>query len=363
MLSGYNPPVPATADLPARFAAHWQRQRWLAPGARLAVAVSGGSDSVALLLLLQRQARRHGLQLGVAHLHHGLRAEAGGDAAFVSQLAAGLRLPLWLCRSQRLSPGMPNLEAAARQLRYRFFCRLLSGKPALAAAVATGHTLDDQAETVLLRLLRGAGTLGLCGIWPTVRAGAGKILRPLLPFSRAELQDWLCSQGQAWREDTTNRDLHHRRNRLRHQLLPLLARDYNPEVHRRLAGLATVLQAEEEAWAQITAGDGKLLAPGSGSGIRAPGPGAVRCAATGALAVLPLARLRRLLRALAARPGGAPPDFAHVDAVATAIQAAAGPAPPSRPRHFRLGSTVLQITPRWVWVQREEGPARVILKP
>lgn len=353
----------AAADLPARFAAHWDRQRWLAPGARLAVAVSGGSDSVALLLLLQRQAQRYGLQLAVAHLDHGLRPEASRDAAFVGELAARLRLPFWLCRSQRLTPVMPNLEAAARRLRYRFFRRLLVGQPPLAAAVATGHTLNDQAETVLLRLLRGAGTLGLCGIWPTVRAGPGWILRPLLPFSRAELQAWLRSQGQAWREDASNRDPRHRRNRIRHHLLPLLTREYNPAVRHRLAALATLLQAEEEFWARVTAADGRLLTPAGGTGLRPPVSGPAWRAATAALAALPLARLRRLLRALAARPGSAPPDFAHVDAIAAAIQAAAGPAPPSRPRFFRLGSAVLQVTPRWVWVRAEDHRARVILKP
>lgn len=349
-------------DLPARFAAHWERLSDLAPGARLAVAISGGSDSVALLLLLWRLAQRRGLRLAVAHFHHGLRPEADADARMVGNLAARLGLPFWMCRSQRLSPGMPNLEAQARRLRYRFFHCLLSvnlrGSQAtrpgallpLAAAVATGHTLNDQAETVLMRLLRGSGTLGLSGIWPVVRAGHGQILRPLLPFTRAELQSWLRGQGQPWREDATNLDLRHRRNRLRHQLVPRLEVEYNPAIQRRLARLAEILQAEEQAWAGLMAEDVQLLAPVGTSLWPRRAPAA-------SLAALPLARLRRLLRTLAARPGSPPPDSAHVEQITTAIQAAARPAAPTRARQFRLGGKLFRITPRWVSVQPLPPPA------
>lgn len=342
-------------SLPRRFAEHWDRQAWLRPGQRLALAVSGGSDSLALLLLLRRHAERRRLQLSVAHYHHGLRPDADADAEFAAAWARRLALPFWLCRATALRPEMPNLEAAARHRRYRFFSRLLALAPPTPDAVATGHTADDQAETVLLRLLRGTGPSGLCAIQPLLRAGRGRILRPLLPFHRDELQAWLRAEGVSWREDASNRDPRRRRNRIRHELLPALERDYNPRLRRRLAALAELMQAEEQVWAELTAADHRLAAPAEGTGLQVE---------TARLAALPLARLRRLLRAWAEEGGsGATCDFIHLEAVAAAIHAAAGAAPPNRPRHYRLGGQVVRITPRWVWLRPAPGTCGVILKP
>ena len=345
----------AAHSLPRRFAEHWDRLAWLRPGQRLAVAVSGGSDSLALLLLLRRHAERRRLQLSVAHFHHGLRPEADADAEFAASWARRLALPFWLCRSTALRPEMPNLEAAARRRRYRFFSRLLALSPPAADAVATGHTADDQAETVLLRLLRGTGPSGLSAIQPVLRARRGSILRPLLPFHRDELQAWLRAEGASWREDASNRDSRRRRNRIRHELLPALERDYNPRLRRRLAALAELVQAEEQVWAELTAQDRGLAAPIEGAGLQVE---------TMRLAALPLARLRRLLRAWAEEGGrGAACDFIHLHAVTEAIHAAAGAAPPHRPRHYRLGGLVVRITPRWVWLRPAPGACGVILKP
>ncbi|MGH9534990.1 MAG: tRNA lysidine(34) synthetase TilS [Terriglobales bacterium] len=338
-------PTASASALPRRFAAHLDQQGWVAAGERIAVAVSGGSDSVALLLLLRRYAEGRGLRLGVAHFHHGLRAEAEEDAAFAAALARRLALPFWLCRSHGLR-GMANLEAVARERRYRFFRRLLLGPSAVAQSVATGHTADDQAETVLMRLLRGSGPPGLGAIRPVLVAGGGRVLRPLLPFHREELQAWLGAEGEGWREDASNRDLRRLRNRIRHGLLPRLERDYNPRLRPRLAALAELVQAEEEVWAQLTAEDSRLLSRVDGGRWRAE---------TAQLAALPLARLRRLLRRMAT-PGLAP-DYAHLQAVVAAIRAAAGPAAPSRPRLFALGSAVIRITPRWVWRAPAGSPA------
>lgn len=364
-VAGFQPAVsmPSLSSLPRRFAAHLDQQALLEPGQRVAVAVSGGSDSVALLFLLHACAMPRGLRLGVAHFEHGLRPESAADAAFVAALARRLHLPFWCCRTSRLSPRMPNLEAAARRLRYRFFRRLLLGPPPLAQAVATAHTLDDQAETVLLRLLRGAGTRGLCGIWPSIPSRTGQVIRPLLPFTRAELQAWLRAEGEPWREDATNRDLRRRRNRIRHELLPRLERDYNPRLRHRLAALAEILRAEEVEWTRITTEDCHL-------GCRTPGqvpglsPGQDWSAPTPALAALPPARLRRLLRRVAAGPLGSGRrelNFAAVEALAAAVHAAAAPAPATRPRLFQLGQIVFRVTPRWVRAGPAPAPASVIL--
>lgn len=221
----------------------------LRPGMRLAVAVSGGADSVALLRALVEAAPEIGLVLSVAHVHHGIRgAEADGDADFVAGLAA--QLGLIFHRKDVNAPlsardNRETLEEAARNLRYGWFGELLSS--GVADAVATAHTLDDQAETVLHKLLRGAWTEGLSGIHPVLAQPRGSIVRPLLGVRRAEIEAWLLGLGQAWREDATNADTGYTRNRLRHELLPALA-EYNPQIWRQLANLATVARDEDAYW-------------------------------------------------------------------------------------------------------------------
>ena len=221
----------------------------LRPGMRLAVAVSGGADSVALLRVLVNAAPEIGLVLSVAHMHHGIRgAEADADAEFVSALAAEHNLIFH--RRDVDAPGTAQqkretLEEAARKLRYAWFEELL--ETGMADAVATAHTLDDQAETVLHKLLRGAWTKGLSGIHPALAYSRGAILRPFLGVRRAEIEAWLTAVEQPWREDATNADLAHTRNRLRHELLPTLAA-YNPQIYTQLANLATLARDEDAYW-------------------------------------------------------------------------------------------------------------------
>ena len=221
----------------------------LRPGVRLAVAVSGGADSVALLRTLIESAQEIGLVLSVAHVHHGIRgADADGDAEFVEALASKHGLTFHRRYVDTPSAARENretIEEAARNLRYAWFRELLeSGE---ADAVATAHTLDDQAETVLHKLLRGAWTEGLGGIHPVITCAQGTILRPFLGTHRAEIETWLGEIGQPWREDTSNADTTFTRNRLRHELLPMLT-TYNPQIYSQLTNMATLARDEDAYW-------------------------------------------------------------------------------------------------------------------
>ncbi len=216
---------------------------------RVAVGVSGGADSVALLRTLQEVAPEIGLVLMVAHVEHGIRgAESEGDAEFVCELAERLGVAFAVHRVNTPAVARErklSLEEAARELRYGWFRALLAeGK---TDAVATAHTLDDQAETVVHRLVRGAWTEGLGGIHPVVACAGGVILRPFLEVRRAEIEAWLREMGQAWREDATNADTAFTRNRIRHEVLLQLA-GLNPRVAEQLANLAAIARDEESWW-------------------------------------------------------------------------------------------------------------------
>lgn len=225
-----------------------RERRLFRAGERVAVAVSGGADSVALLHGLTALRGDLGIVLSVAHFHHGIRgAEADLDLKFVRELAEQLDLPLLTgsgdapryAQEHRLS-----LETAARELRHQWFAGLV--KENRVDKIATAHTLDDQAETVLMRLVRGAGARGLAGISGVHKEKA--LVRPLLEVTRREIEAYLNRLGQSWREDSTNQDLLHTRNRVRHTLLPLLEREFNPSVKQTLADLAEVSQTEADYW-------------------------------------------------------------------------------------------------------------------
>jgi tRNA(Ile)-lysidine synthase len=238
-------------------------REYIRPGDRICAAVSGGADSVALLLLLHaaNALPRNGLGVGLSavHVHHGLRGEeADGDLAFVEALCLRLEVPLHVHRANvpervaasRAGAGKSEgCEEAARAIRYEVFGSLMA--QGHADSILTAHTLDDQAETVLMKLLRGAWTEGLGGIHPVVLLDkakpGGKILRPLLRVRRAELEDWLRGQRQSWRTDSTNADETFTRNRVRHQLLPVL-RECNPSLDQTLANMAELAREDEARW-------------------------------------------------------------------------------------------------------------------
>jgi tRNA(Ile)-lysidine synthase len=282
--------------LSERVLAEIQRQELLKPGDRVGVAVSGGNDSVALLRVLLELRGELGIVLFVVHFNHKLRgAESDGDEHFVADLARVLRLEFFSESgnvADYASREHVSLEAAARELRYRFFQRLLGSEGTSAAEtppqneasdripesaapperiphagnrvrldkVVTGHTLDDQAETVLLRLIRGTGIDGLSGIHPRILVEdddgelCGEIMRPLLGIGRRELEQYLMDIGQSWREDSTNSDHAFTRNRLRNLVLPLLQKEFNPAITENLAELAKIARGEEEYWENEVAG-------------------------------------------------------------------------------------------------------------
>jgi tRNA(Ile)-lysidine synthase len=204
---------------------------------RIGVAVSGGADSVFLLTALHQL----GVAAAVLHVNHKLRAaESDADETFVRALAEKLSLPF---HTASLPPGEGNIEQEARRLRYKFFADSIDN--GICDSVATGHTLDDQAETVLFRFLRGAGTAGLSGIRSSTLAG--KIIRPILELRRGEIREWLTACNIAWREDASNADVDYQRNRIRMNVLPELTQ-LNPSLPLVLASTAAWASAEEDYW-------------------------------------------------------------------------------------------------------------------
>ena len=225
-----------------------REQRLLQPGNRIAVACSGGADSVALLRVLLDLRQELGIVLSVAHFHHQIRgAEADADKLFVEELAARFKVEFHSGSGDvpaHAGARKVSIETAARELRHQWFAELIhQGK---ADKIATAHTLDDQAETVLMRILRGTGARGLAGIAPSQKVK--NLVRPLLETGRHEIEAYLKALGQPWHDDSSNQDLNHTRNRIRHTLLPLLERDFNPAIRQTLADLAELARAEDEYW-------------------------------------------------------------------------------------------------------------------
>jgi len=216
----------------------------------LLVAVSGGIDSTVLCAALRELSPGRQLRLALGHVNHGLRGEESeGDQAAVRALGEGLGLEVHVAgvapeslREGRSSRDRPTVQEAARTLRYRALLDLAA--KADARWIATGHNADDQAETVLLRLLRGAGPEGLGGI-PEVSPD-GVLLRPLLGVPRAEIESFARSRRLSWREDASNRDDGYARNRLRRHWIPGLAREFNPRLLRAIGDLAEAQRKETE---------------------------------------------------------------------------------------------------------------------
>lgn len=230
----------------SKLVADWPPDQWR--DVTVLVAVSGGADSVALAKALHSLRAAGEGRLVIAHFNHGLRgAESEEDLAFVEALGRDLGAAVVVGR-QEGETERPRDEDRLREVRYRFLAR--AADEAGARYVATAHTADDQVETVLHNTLRGTGLAGLAGI-PRVRrlTGAATLIRPLLSVTRAEVLEYLESSGQTYRIDSSNEATSYTRNRIRRELLPLLERDYNPNVRDALLRLSKVAATADD-WLQ-----------------------------------------------------------------------------------------------------------------
>jgi tRNA(Ile)-lysidine synthase len=378
VLGLYHVAVHALAE---RVLAHIRRQELLHAGDRVGVAVSGGIDSVALLRLLFELRHELGIVLSVVHFNHKLRgAESDADQEFVANLARAHDLEFF-CDSDDVAGHAADehlsMETAAREMRYRFFRRLLredqSPPPLLAAEnamrpfdcaqgkngasdlfpsnltkITTGHTLDDQAETVLMRLIRGTGLRGLGGIYPRIAVEdadgevSGEIIRPLLGIRHRDLEQYLAELKQPWREDATNADARFTRNRVRQLVVPLLEREFNPAVAQNLAELAEIARGEEDYWENEASGwlgttvqwSEPACGSGAASGLVQIGTAKLQPLDSGPLVSMnepelqtmnasvnrvwlltePLAVQRRLVKAIG-EAAGIPLEFKHVEEI------------------------------------------------
>ncbi|HET9177395.1 MAG TPA: tRNA lysidine(34) synthetase TilS [Terriglobia bacterium] len=293
--------MPTSTDLYRRWLTQTRKHPFVHAGERIGAAVSGGPDSVLMLDFLARMAGDAGFQLAVVHFNHHLRgAESDEDESFVRKLAGQYGVPFFRGEArvaQEARKRRLNLEATAREFRYRYFLGLIrQGK---VDKVATAHTLDDQAETVLLHILRGTGTRGLAGIHSNLQ---NKIIRPFLGLTRAEIEAEIGRRSLPFRVDSTNLETRFRRNKVRLELLPMLEREYNPEIKRLLSEMAARAR-EDEAYldhqARERAGAWRLREDGA---VKISRP---------ALRNMPPALARRVLRQMVAEVGSGLAGVTH----------------------------------------------------
>jgi tRNA(Ile)-lysidine synthase len=222
------------------------RHGMISAGERIGVAVSSGADSVVLLHVLHKLAAPLQIELIVLHLNYRLRGpESDADEHFVRGICDQLSLKC-VATVRPIGDEENNLEQAARNERRRFFFEQMQS--GVVNRVATGHTLSDQAETVLFRLFRGAGLAGLSGMRFQT---SDKLIRPLLALTRSEVREWAAAQGLSWREDSSNLNPRFRRNRIRHEFLPLAREAFHPQIEKVLAGTAMLAQTEEQYWDEL----------------------------------------------------------------------------------------------------------------
>jgi tRNA(Ile)-lysidine synthase len=298
-----------------------RRHAMFAGGETVLVAVSGGADSVALLAILAALAPAWRLTLHVLHVDHGLRRDSGDDAGFVRALGARLGVPVEV---ERVRVGSGSVEAAARAARY---AALEAWADRLGAdRIAVGHTADDQAETVLMRLIEGTGVRGLAGI-PPVR---GRIIRPLIEARHRDAVAALEAAGLPWVEDLSNADPKFFRNRVRHELLPLLRSAYEPDIVSRLTAVARAARRSVDALEDIAARELERLAERDDT--------AVTLSRT-ALAALAPAVAAEVLRRAAATFGSRAPlrAWGH-----RGLRRVLAPTVPRRP--FRLGGVQVEVS-------------------
>lgn len=351
-----------------RVRGHAARHALWTPDTRVVVAVSGGSDSVALLFVLHELAARGELVLaGVAHLNHHIRGEADADAAFCRALADRLGVPAVIGEAnvpdEAAEHGV-SIEVAGRHARQRFFREALAS--VRADRLATAHTRDDQAETVLLRLTRGAGSAGLSAMAPR----RDHLVRPLLDVSRFELQEHLRGLQESWREDATNADQAIPRNRIRHGVMPQL-RNINAQADAALARAAELLRADDEflenvanaAFVRIVEVEEQVRLR-TDEFLKLPLAVARRVARFALETANPsrtygLEEADELYRALAAGSGGNIPGLAVERFGASAVLVNRVPEVPRVPEHaeaLRLDIPGTVTTPYGGWTVTAEGP-------
>jgi len=311
-----------------------RRHAMLEGGETLVIGVSGGADSVALLHVLLRLAPDLALRLHVLHVDHGLREDSARDGEFVRALAIRLGVPVDVVRV-RVAAG--SLEAAARAARYGALeaAAIRVG----AARIALGHTADDQAETLIMRLLEGTGVRGLAGI-PPVR---GRLIRPLIESRHQDAVTTLAAAGLPWIEDPSNRDLRFFRNRVRHALMPRLVEASGGDVVGHLGRLARRAREAIDALDHVAASELERLARAEHGALVLP---------RSALGALPRPVAAEVLRAAAARLGSRAPlrAWGH-----RGLRRVLASAPPRRP--FRLGGVVVEVSGDRVRVGVTRAPA------
>ncbi|MBU2591350.1 MAG: tRNA lysidine(34) synthetase TilS [Nitrospinae bacterium] len=242
-----------------------RREKLLTGGEKVLVALSGGADSIALLNLLNTLSGEFNISLAIAHLNHSIRGdEADRDEEFVKRVGGQMGVETFTDKidvpKYQNEHGL-SVETAAREVRYKFLQRI--AKKIGAGRIATGHSAEDQAETVLMRLLRGSGAGGLSGI-PVVR---GKIIRPLIDVRRHQIIELLRGQGIEYIDDSTNLDLSMTRNRLRHDLIPKLIQDYNPNIVETLNSTASLSRGEDDYLETIVSEEIKRVTQAEGAGF------------------------------------------------------------------------------------------------